>query len=240
MAVAVGHQANKMNAGSGVSSTSWSHDCTGDNLLLVLCAFANGDRTPTVTFNGVALTEIAHVQSSATIMIHVLALVNPDQGNYTIAVNWGTNQSNGFQSVSFSGANGGYDTPVTAVHATDTTPYTMTLNDTIDTGDLLVALFGGDYGNTTGESVNGTSLFLTANSNGYLEVAGNYTTTSGSQNLTYTRTTTSAGNYFVGAAIRILGTSPTSIKKVAGVAYASIKKIGGVAIASVKKVGGLS
>jgi hypothetical protein len=95
-----GHHSIGFDAASGsgrqlsVSSYSWSHTCTGDNLLLVFGDSHNNgsdtDRTVTgVTYNGVAMTLIRSDLGSATSFrdrTTLFYLIAPASGSHTVAV----------------------------------------------------------------------------------------------------------------------------------------------------------
>lgn len=67
---------------------SWSHTCTGSNLVLVVAAHMSdpGDTIAGVTYNGVALTKIVEQANAGASLISLWYLVNPDTGANTITV----------------------------------------------------------------------------------------------------------------------------------------------------------
>lgn len=67
------------NSGNGV--VSWSHTCTGTNLVLLVACYSNGTSPTAVTYNSVSLTQIV-TGTNMTIWM----LLSPPTGAHTIAV----------------------------------------------------------------------------------------------------------------------------------------------------------
>ncbi len=94
----------KSNNSSG--ATTWSHTCTGSNLVLVvLVAQTTGSTAITgVTYNGISMTQSQNVVDGYNFA--TFYLVNPSTGTHTVSVSHNTTTGGLFGgSVSFSGAN---------------------------------------------------------------------------------------------------------------------------------------
>lgn len=113
MAIAV-DTSTESSAASGAGPFTWSHTCTGSNLVLVVLVKLNGGgtvRTVTgITYNGVSLTHNAASDKSFaadSLSSEIWYLANPATGANTISVSIDAvgNASFGGGAVSFSGAN---------------------------------------------------------------------------------------------------------------------------------------
>jgi len=106
-------------ASSGVDATevtakSWSHTCTGDDLMLIVgMAFRHASTAPTsiaVTYNGVSMTEITTLNHLTYATCSMFYLANPATGANTIAATWTNVNAFAGGGISFTGAG---DTPGT-------------------------------------------------------------------------------------------------------------------------------
>jgi hypothetical protein len=101
---AIAHDADAgSHASSGSSSLSWSHTCTGSNLILFV-AVGTGNNSPSVTYNSVSMTQVASTSQSGY-YTYLFYLVAPATGSHNVVVtlNSGTNVIFG-QSTSYTGA----------------------------------------------------------------------------------------------------------------------------------------
>jgi hypothetical protein len=79
-------------ATDGLSTTgttlSWSHTCTGSNLCLIVATVGDltTDKITGVTYNGVAMTKLASVQTPVDRWLTLWGLVNPASGAHTVTV----------------------------------------------------------------------------------------------------------------------------------------------------------
>lgn len=91
MAIAFDSSTNS-GAKTNVSSFSWNHVCTGNNLLLVVginsyTALANDRTVSSVTYNGVLMTQIDTIRNDFTgNRATLFYLINPSTGSNTISV----------------------------------------------------------------------------------------------------------------------------------------------------------
>lgn len=86
--MAIAYDASSFFKGNSVTSDSWSHTCAGSDRILIV-AIGSGDSptqlTTSVTYNGVAMTEIADVQGGDYAHVSLHYLVAPATGANTIA-----------------------------------------------------------------------------------------------------------------------------------------------------------
>ncbi len=99
------------------TSASWSHTCTGSNLVLVvgLAIGITGTGSSSVTYNGVSMTSLGAVNSNNATAgyCQLFGLVNPASGANTVAITTSPAGSITGGSLSFTGASG-VGTAVTA------------------------------------------------------------------------------------------------------------------------------
>lgn len=130
--------------GAGVTSISWSHTCTGaDRLLLV--GVASNAQVSGVTYNSVALTLAAEINTAAGGLWTALwYLKGPATGANTVVVTHGSGRSEG-QSVSYTGVD--QTTPIgTAGSSEDETTGTTGGSVVISsaTGEVVVSVIQRD------------------------------------------------------------------------------------------------
>lgn len=134
MAVALGHTSSGTRVGS-TTSASWSHDATGDNLLIVVLSFRGNVSGVSVTYNGVAMTQIG-TETTCTAgqyaQLWIFKLANPATGSNTVAVSWSGSQGCSGCSASYSGAG--------TVSAPSITAGNKTYSDTIGANDMIVGI----------------------------------------------------------------------------------------------------
>lgn len=107
MAVVLGHSTTAASASTAETSLSFSHDCTGDNYLLVSCAFRLNCSNPTATYNGVSMTLLGSRQTGGDGIefIYLFGLSNPATGSNTVAISWTNDRGLATIAASFSGVN---------------------------------------------------------------------------------------------------------------------------------------
>lgn len=72
---------------TGASPFTWSHTCTGSNLFLVVAlSNAAGDQVTSVTYNGVAMTQVNKQNVFGGDEVYLYILANPATGANTISV----------------------------------------------------------------------------------------------------------------------------------------------------------
>lgn len=136
MAVAFGHASSGKNP-ANVTSVSWSHDCTGDDMLIVQLAFRDTDVTGiSVTYNSVGMTETGTPSNSANIFTHVFKLASPSSGSNTIAASWSTATEVLGEGISVSGSDGTAGTVDSGNVGAGTSNFSTTV--TLSAGDMVV------------------------------------------------------------------------------------------------------
>src|SRR6478752_2205791 len=128
-------------AGANNSTISWSHTCTGSNRYLVVFFNINGRIPTTVTYNGVAMTQLATVATRNS----CFGLINPATGSNTIAASWGSSVAASCISVSLTGVNQTTPTGTAATAAVTSTSPSVVV--TSDAAELVLASIG--YTSTT-------------------------------------------------------------------------------------------
>ncbi len=241
MAVALGHSSKNIGSSiPGTTSRSWSHDCTGDNLLIVSMTYRTGNiatRTVSCTYNSVAMTLVSQINYAAQDNMYevcVFKLANPASGSNTIYFLMSGNTFSCFVAIgsSFSGANGGAGS--LSGEFGYRTPLSQSAN--IATGDALLA-FGSSKDTSTPPSIDGTDIDSGGTTSGNALWGGaDYKTGSGS--VSCALSFADGQNSYLGV-LPILAEAPSSIKTINGLAKDAVKTKNGLAIASVKNWNGL-
>lgn len=139
--MAVAFDACTNSSGTG-TSLSWSHTCTGSDLVLYVYVGidAAADFNPSVTYNSVSMTPISEITTNR--YVAVFRLVNPATGSNTVSVTGlpGGGDEAAF-AVSFTGVNQSDpdDTPVTENGSATAEPTNSNSIDvTSETGDMVL------------------------------------------------------------------------------------------------------
>lgn len=103
--MAVAYDSAVGDLGTG-STNSWSHTCTGTNLVLYVAVIQRfADAVTGVTYNSVAMTNIGTSADTGSIIgISLWRLIGPDTGTNTVEVTLSTTRRQLGVSISFSGA----------------------------------------------------------------------------------------------------------------------------------------
>lgn len=99
--MAIAYDATTSGTGGTAGSISFSHTCSAlSNRYLIVCCWDDGARTPTVTYNGVAMTQILNFTTN----YRVFGLAGPATGANTVSISWGGSGvwGNGF-AISYTG-----------------------------------------------------------------------------------------------------------------------------------------
>lgn len=89
---------------AGATSKTFSHTCTGSNLVLVVATVSSGSADPTgVTYNGVAMTKAVGLGAALNTSLWYLA--NPATGAHNVVVTYAASTKFGVCSTSFTGCN---------------------------------------------------------------------------------------------------------------------------------------
>ncbi len=81
--MAIAFDATSKASGSG-TSLSWSHTCTGSDLILFVSLTWSSTDTPTVTYDGVSMTGITSYSTTYTTAVYYL--IAPPTGSHTISI----------------------------------------------------------------------------------------------------------------------------------------------------------
>jgi hypothetical protein len=84
---AIALDATSSSAGSAISSISWSHICTGSNLILVIGGGALDYYIGTSTYDGVMGTKVRD-DGSASAKSSIWYLLNPTTGSHTVTIQY--------------------------------------------------------------------------------------------------------------------------------------------------------
>ena len=172
MPLAIDTTATKIVRNTNITSTSWSHNNAG-NVLYVLTAFDSGG-TATATFNGGSMTKLGS-SINTTKEATIWRIVNPDIGNYTVAVSsfdegWFAGYSISFTGGDPSNPDSGFNTAT----GTSTAP---SVNITSIVGSKVLDIFagGGDANVVTATAGAGQTHVLDADdTNSWLFAGGSY------------------------------------------------------------------
>lgn len=225
--------------GAGSTTHSWSHTCTGSNLMLIVSAISdnNVDSITGVTYNSVALTKLASAQISGARYVYLWYLIAPATGANTVVVTSSGTEYSGGRSISYTGVKqtGFPDSQSTAtstgVNITGTTTVVAT-----DCWTVMVNVHdgGGWAPPTAGSGTTGRQLDSIA---GICDSNG--TVATGARSLILDGGSGSGGNACVIASFApAVAAGPTTVKTWDGLALASVKTVDGLAIASVKSING--
>lgn len=153
---------------SSPAAQTWSHTCTGTELFLVIMAAYGAQTndgtasTPTVTYNGVAATQIGtrkHNNNGSNGFVELWGLVAPATGANTVSVSYpftSDNISLSLGSVSFTGVD--QTTPVAHTNTAAGASATPSCAVTSATDNMTVAVLG--CGNSVNSATAGTSRWI--------------------------------------------------------------------------------
>jgi len=194
---------------SDVTSTSWSHTCSGSNRLLLVFLAVGGDCNPTVTYNGVPLTQIKKVGTSGVARYGFLyRLIAPAAGTYTIAVSGFPNGYIKAYAVSLTDVN--QTTPLGP--AASATGNSNSLSVNVSSNDnLLVYDFGWISGGGGGSSYTpgaGQTELLDYNTQTYISATGSRKAGSTTTSMTHTATV-SAPWGIIGVSVNVDAQAPS-------------------------------
>lgn len=225
---------------SGSSSLTFSHTCTGSNLILFVISTANGSQTTTgVTYNGVALTKIGERTDSNGPTQYLWYLINPSTGaNNVVITNSGSATAGSAASYTGVAQSSPIDANTTTAE-TNTTSFATSITTVADNCWIICT------------SRTGSGLTLTAGANTAVRSqpeqiffggaafwdSNSAQTPPGSK----TVTVTCSNQFFGGAVIASFkpASASSSILTASGIAQANIKTANGIAIADIKTISGI-
>lgn len=126
---------------SGASPQTWSHTCTGTNLVLLVFLIDQSATATGITYNGVAMTSLISGTSSGGSPYSCWGLVNPATGAHTVSVAYtGTTTVRGF-SASYSGVKqtGLPDASTAAGASSSASPFSHSITTVADSSWIVAA-----------------------------------------------------------------------------------------------------
>lgn len=232
--------ASSANTVVSASSLTFSHTCTGSDLVLTVGVSADSGVSPTgVTYNGSAMTKQV---TEPGIDTTIWTLVSPATGANNIVVTFAASHFFIAGGISLTGCN-----TASAVGATNhgngsTNNAAISVTTTAANSWLVACVTHNRNSSVTaisGSTVRFNEYLVTDNFRGIGITAP--TTTTGSYSIGETMGTPSDGWWAVAVEIKeATAAGPTNVKTWDGLALASVKTINGLAIASVKTVNGLN
>lgn len=128
--------------GASVSSLTWSHTCTGSDLVLVVTVGVFGGQTVTgVTYNGVALTQVGTDIQGSYNLSDIWKLTSPATGANNIVVSLsGTADAIRAGGISFAGASGTVDGFASSKGAAAGSTVNASVNVTSKTSNKVVGI----------------------------------------------------------------------------------------------------
>ncbi len=105
--MAIARDTSTSASGAPTSSPgTWSHTCTGSNLILFVGVESTGasDNVTGATYNGVAMTLVQKQARLDGREVYLFVLVNPATGSNTVSVSWTGTDGHFLSAISYTGA----------------------------------------------------------------------------------------------------------------------------------------
>lgn len=187
MAIAFDADDGSSDTGGAATSLTYSHTCSGtDRILFVSVGLnTNGDNVTGVTYNGVAMTQIATATANASNRSYLYYLINPATGSNNVVVSLGSASNVYSSSASYTGAKQSTQPDSNATNTTSSTPLTLSTT-VVGSGCWIVSTCMDLDGQSPGTGTTGRTGASTAQIGDSNGVVG-----SGSQSLGWTVTDTS-------------------------------------------------
>lgn len=124
-------------AGSGSATRSWSHTCTGSDLILLVGTGCNSGTVSSITYGGTGLTKIANISNGTVGEVELWGLVGPPAGTATVLVTNSVPTYVSGISASYTGVN---QSALPSIHGTSTAnnPLSVSLTTTVDKSWLVL------------------------------------------------------------------------------------------------------
>jgi len=233
--------------GTNTTATQ-AHTCTGDNRILFtsVLTFKSGDdtdRLTSITYNGVAMTQIGSTMNHTSgVNIYLFYLIAPSTGaNNIVCTCDATMDEIDLRSASYTGAkqSGVPDASVSNGPTASQTSFSQSVTMTEDNCWLV-----GSWRNNAGAWTVGTNTYGRVDNSGadsmVLIDSNSSQGTAGSKTMTATCSSATVGGIMASFAPVTAVSGPANLSTWNGVAKASIDTINGVAIASVKTINGVA
>lgn len=224
---------------NNTNNISWSHTCSGSNrMLFVVCSALSGDEITGVTYNGVAMTQVAKVASWSPSYFYLYALQAPATGTNTVEVTTATSNYKSGCSVSYTGVNQSTTLDNIATHQVNSqaSPYQRSLTSVADNCWHLFAV------GTNGGALTAQQTFRAGDtSSPYTCVEDNNSPKTPPGSVTLGWTSGSTNNYgSVIASFAPASAGPAGVKTLNGITLANVKTVNGIATGSVKSINGIA
>ena len=150
MALAVDAISNS-GAKSSADPWTWSHTCSGSNRVLVVAVSSDNDFPSSVTYNGVALTQVAgasiqHATNTAK-KVSLWYLIAPATGSNTVSVDFPDGNYGAAGAISFTGADQTTQPDIESEEQATATSNTLNIS-TVTDGAYIVDAIQKDAGTT--------------------------------------------------------------------------------------------
>ena len=226
------------NGSASATTVTVSHTCTGDDgILFVGCWIQNStDQMTSVTYNGVAMTQIGKINNAGTDSTYLYYLIAPATGaNDIVMTKSGTDLGYVIGS-SYTGASqtGQPDASTTNTGAT-VTSLTTSVTTVADNTWTVLMMKASDSTNSAGT---GTTLRIDGPGNDQTGIydSNGAITPAGSTSLQTTAGTNRSWAHIMASFSPATAAGPANLKTLDTIATANIKTINGIAIANVKTI----
>lgn len=147
--MAIAFDAASTSKSASTTSLSWSHTCTGSDLILVVAVSINdpGDRSvSSVTYNSVSLSLIGTATASATVRVELWYLIAPTTGANTVEVALNKGSAIVAGATSWTGVD--QSTPLGTMVTATGTGTAVTVTASTSAGEMVVDVLAADDGPT--------------------------------------------------------------------------------------------
>lgn len=176
--MAIALDATSSGQGTVGTTITFAHTCAANALLVVFVGSQDGVGAPTVTYNSVAMTQIASTNTNMS--CYAFILLNPSSGANNVVVTKDSGTDYAASAISFTGA-GGYDATNTS-NAASGTSGSVTVNTNRTTGFVVAAQSLANNGSAT-YTGSGTE-FVDRTNGGSDSFQSSYEAYAGSANIT--------------------------------------------------------
>ena len=133
--MAIAYDAVSSGGGVGAGDKTWSHTVTGSNTILVVGVTSYNGDSPTVTYNGVSMTQAIARNGSNSLGSRIFYLVNPTTGTNTVSISSIYGAVTG-TATSYTGA-GGIGATANQLPSAGTNPQTLAVTTTVNNSWLV-------------------------------------------------------------------------------------------------------
>lgn len=168
---------------SGFSGTAktWSHTCTGSNLILVVgtcCRSGSNTHITGITYNGVSLSKATSQNNGTTTGVEMWYLLNPSTGANNIIATYSNSTPASFGAASFTGAAQTGQPNAVGTNTSGTNTETVTVVPTVKA--LVIDCQGNNSNQTSTFGGSQTALLTVADSTNFASLGMSYEVASSS------------------------------------------------------------